>query len=908
MKQSLNLPKTKFSMKANLAQREPDFIKFWDSENVYEKMQQCEHLQGSYILNDGPPYANGSIHIGHSVNKILKDIIIKSQHFSGKRAPYIPGWDCHGLPIEVQVEKKFGRGKLTPSEFRAQCRLYAKKQVEGQKKGFQRLGVFGDWNNSYLTMQPSFEANIVKQFLSMVEKGAITSGLRPIHWCAHCQSALSDAETEFQDKVSKAIDVAFGLTQPLEIEGTSYQSYVPIWTTTPWTIPANQAVAYSENLDYAAYVIDDKAYILSTTLASQTLQRWNIDKDQIIAERSLTQEELKELKWATHPLYGRVVPVIIGDHVTDLQGTGFVHVAPDHGPEDYELGHAHGLTPLDLLDDRGIFREGVVDLAGLQNFEAQTLIIEKLAAQGSLKACEDYSHSYPVCWRHKKPIFFRTTPQWFVQLSEQFKGTLIEQAGKVSWHPDWGQARMENMIAHRPHWCISRQRHWGTPLVLIYDKQTYEIHPQMQQLGQKVVQAIEEKGIEAWFDSTLQTWGIQEERWVKSSDTLDVWFDSGSVFHLLAQQPLSFPADLYLEGNDQYRGWFQSSLINSVAYHGQAPYKAILTHGMVVDSQGKKMSKSLGNVVEPDKVAQKYGIDVLRLWVAMSDYRQELAIGDEILDRTADIYRRLRNTLRFFLGNLDGFQIEKDLLSPEQCTLVDRQILYKLARLQDQNKEHYHTYRFDAVARSVVDFCVNDLGANYLDMIKDRLYTSHRESQARRSAQTALYYLFESLVIQLAPILSFTAEDAWQNWPLAKSRSVFLQGWAKTESYANAMTDKELQIVDQALGLKKKLQLDLESLRQKGIIGSALEAHCHLVFPKDHGLLALQEELTYILLVSKVSCSVDESSEEISWTITSLSDVEKCERCWFRLPLSEEKLCARCQKNMTEGSEVRTYA
>lgn len=906
MKNTLNLPSTKFSMKANLSQREPQFIDFWESEEVYAKMQKADFHTGEYILQDGPPYANGSIHIGHSVNKILKDFIIKSQHLSGKRSPYIPGWDCHGLPIEVQIEKKFGRGKLTPTEFREKCRQYAQNQMQQQCKGFKRLGVLADWQNSYLTMQPEFEANIVRQFLSMVDKKAIIHGLKPVHWCPHCQSALSDAETEFAPKNSKAIDVAFKLASSLTIDGLSYESYVVIWTTTPWTIPANQAVAYSEQFDYAGIAHHNKLYLVAQSLVDECLKKWGL-QDEDVKVLSISQDQIKDIKFAQHPLYDRIVPVIPGHHVTDDSGTGFVHVAPDHGPDDYIIGKAHNLVPMDLLDDRGRFREGVLDLEGQVNFAAEEQVINMLREKDKLLACHDYEHSYPVCWRHKKPIFFRTTPQWFVSLTDQFKAQLKKSCQQVQWHPEWGLTRMENMLENRPDWCISRQRHWGTPIVLIYDKDTYAIHPQMQAIGQKVASAIETKGIDVWFESDLSTWGVDNEdgRWVQSFDTLDVWFDSGSVFHLLASEPLSYPADLYLEGSDQYRGWFQSSLINSTAYHGHAPYKAVLTHGMVVDKHGKKMSKSIGNVVEPEKVAQKYGIDILRLWVAMGDYREELAIGDEILDRTADVYRRIRNTLRFLLGNLDGFS-QDDLLPLNSCAYLDRYILEKLYSLQESNIQAYHEYRFDAVARSIIDFCVNDLGAQYLDIIKDRLYTSHKHSQARRSAQSALFYIFKSLVSQLAPILSFTAEDAWKHWPLAEQKSVFLSPWADITVCKDTLSGEQREAVKVALALKQDLQVDLESMRKDGVIGSALEAKVKLKVPSNSPLLQMHSELPFILLVSQVI--VEQSDDDkVVWEIESLASEQKCERCWFRVPLDDNGICHRCAENISSDSEERVY-
>ena len=907
LKETLNLPKTSFSMKANLSQREPNFVKFWKEENIYEKMIHDPSRTETYVLNDGPPYANGPIHIGHSVNKILKDFIIKSQSFFGKKAPYIPGWDCHGLPIEVQIEKKFGRGKLSPKDFREKCRQYAQSQIQIQCEGFERLGVLGRWDNPYKTMQPSFEARIVKQFLSMVDKGTVTHGLRPVHWCPHCLSALSDAETEFAQKQSNAIDVAFKVAEKASFFNSKYTTYLVIWTTTPWTIPANQAIAYSEEISYLALKHEQRVYLIAENLKERCLKAWGLQEDKIEVE-AVSLEQIQALKHAHHPLYQRLVPVLPGTHVTDESGTGFVHIAPDHGPEDFLLGKENKLSPLNLLDDAGRFREHVDAYAGLKNFQAEQTIIDDLKEQGALLHHELYEHSYPVCWRHKKPIFFRTTPQWFVSLQDHFKEQLVSQVEKVQWHPSWGAERMKKMIENRPDWCISRQRHWGTPLTLIYDKQTFEIHPQMQEIGEKVVQEIQEKGIEAWFHSDLQHWGVdnKDERWAQSFDTLDVWFDSGSVFHLLEDEKLQDKADLYLEGNDQYRGWFQSSLINSVAYQGQAPYKAVLTHGMVVDSHGKKMSKSLGNVIAPSQVAQKYGIDILRLWVAMSDYREELAIGDVILARTADVYRRLRNTLRFILGNLHDFE-ESDLIQASECSLIDRYTLTRLAQIDQKCKQAYQEYRFDLVARTIIDFSVNDLGANYLDIIKDRLYTSHKNSQARRSAQSVLYHLYHSLVRLLAPVLSFTAEDAWQHCSSKKSESIFLERFLPSDQFLNLLTPEQEEHAQVLLKVKKDLQSDMESLRQEGKIGSALEVHLKLQVPQGHIFKEMTSELAFIFLVSQVTVLEDASASDISWQLESLSDHDKCERCWFRVPLNEKGICQRCDENISQPSERRVY-
>lgn len=909
MKETLNLPQTQFPMKANLAQREPQFVDSWKEKKIYEQLMADNSRTETFVLNDGPPYANGPIHIGHSVNKILKDFIIKSQHLDGKRAPYQPGWDCHGLPIEVQIEKKFGRGKLSPEEFRQKCRLYAQEQKELQADGFRRLGILADWDNCYTTMQPRVESLIVKQLLSMVEQGAVSHGQKPVYWCASCHSALSEAETEFADKVSQALDVSFKTVENPYLFEDRFPTSIVIWTTTPWTLPANQAVAYSIDIAYIAIRLDEHVYILAEKLLDRCLQAWGKVAEDIVEQVPVSTQQLEQIEWLYHPLYSRTVPLITADHVTDESGTGFVHIAPDHGPEDFLVGKKYNLITLDLVDEYGRFRQGVPLLAGKNLIDAQKIIIEKLQDDQHLLACEDYTHSYPNCWRHKKPVFYKTTSQWFVRMTHKLKTRVKEQAKTVQWHPDWGYKRLEKMIDDRPDWCISRQRHWGTPLTIIYDKDTHQIHPLMADIGKKIIDAIAKDGIEAWFHSTLETWGVDnpDGRWKQCFDTLDVWFDSGSLFHLLEERTLPFPANLYLEGSDQYRGWFQSSLINSVAYRNEAPYKEILTHGMVVDAQGKKMSKSVGNVVSPQEVANKYGIDVLRLWIAMSDYREELAIGEEILERTADVYRRLRNTLRFLLGNLHDFNPDKDICELDKCALLDRYMLEKLALVQESVQKAYKQYRFDKVARTLIDFCVNDLGSLYLDIIKDRLYTSNSTSPARRSAQTTLYYIFESMVRQLAPIISFSAEDAWGHWPHTKESSVFLAKWFPVETLKDNLTDLERQAIEKALELKRELQTPLETMRRDGKIGSALEARCDLQVPQDHIFAKMQNELSFILLISQVSVEQSAGVTSPSWTLTSLSKEEKCTRCWFRVPLDGEKVCSRCRSNIESASEIRLY-
>lgn len=905
-KYPLNLPQTSFPMKAGLSENEPRWIAYWQKEDIYAKRLQEREMSPLYTLNDGPPYANGPIHIGHAVNKILKDIVMKAKALEGYRTPYIPGWDCHGLPIEIQVEKEIGTAK-DPAAFREACRNYAEKQILRQKEGFCRLGILADWDNPYKTMDFSFEAEVVRLFGSMLHRELIIPGLKPVHWCPHCASSLSEAEIEYTQVTSDAIDVVFHSDNVLTLDGQSYPLAVVIWTTTPWTLPSNQAVAYGPDINYVALIVGQTAYMIAAELLEQCCERFDIDKNTAVT--SAIPQDL----WPTslhHPFDHRTVPLLPADHVTTDMGTGFVHTAPDHGPDDFALGRAHGLLPLEYLDSRGRFTSARPDLAGLGIKEAGQVILQRLKDNGTLLSHAPLEHAYQICWRHKKPIFYRATPQWFVRLSENFRQEILAGIDKVQWYPAWGCERMKQMIATRPDWCISRQRYWGTPLVLIYHPETRQIHPNMGEIIERVAEKISESGLEAWFGSVLADWGVDEtEGWVKSRDTLDVWFDSGAVFHLLLAQKDAFPASLYLEGTDQYRGWFQSSLICAMGHQGEPPYKEILTHGFIVDADGKKMSKSLGNVVAPSDVANKFGIDVLRLWVSCSNYREEMAIGDDILARVSDTYRRLRNTLRFMLGNLYDFE-ERDLLAPEQMAILDRAIVEKVFEQQQRARAAYEKHDFHEVVRPIIDFCVNDLGGFYLDIIKDRLYTAAPASQARRSAQTALYYLFISLTHQLAPVLSFTMEEAWQSAAFIKDkRSIFFNRWPDNPwtQQNQLLTAEQRQAAQEAQDLREKLQVPLEKMRQDGLIGSSLEAHVLLYLPQDSLLWSWEKELKFVFLTS--GCTIKPQQEALSepWVLTKLS-YEKCPRCWHRV---EEltPLCARCDHNLhaPEG-ERRAYA
>ncbi len=792
-KKTLNLPNTAFPMKGNLAQREPERLKKWNEADLYNKIRQEFAGRPKFILHDGPPYANGEIHIGHAVNKVLKDIIVKSKSLSGFDAPYVPGWDCHGLPIELQVEKKIGKAgvKVSPAVFRKACREYAGKQVNIQKEAFIRLGILGDWDHPYLTMDFAFEADIVRSLGKISQNGHIAKGAKPVHWCTDCGSALAEAEVEYEDKHSPAVDVRFQVVDEdgflsrchhvPEHEGAGPLSVV-IWTTTPWTLPANQGVALNPDLEYAVVQCEKdgnkERLVVAEALLKDAMLRYDIENYHVIAYCKGAELEHQLLQ---HPFYDRQVPIILGDHVTTEAGTGAVHTAPGHGQDDYVVGLKYGLPVDNPVGNDGVFLPNTEIFAGEHVFNANAHVLEVLEQQGKLLHHVAILHSYPHCWRHKTPIIFRATPQWFISMDKnKLREQALNEVKRVAWIPEWGQARIESMMEGRPDWCISRQRTWGVPITFFVHKETGELHPRTAELVEQVAQRIEQQGIEAWFElEAAELLGDEAEHYEKMTDTLDVWFDSG-VTHacvLEKREQLHFPADLYLEGSDQHRGWFQSSLLASVAMNEVAPYKAVLTHGFTVDADGKKMSKSKGNVVAPQSVMKDLGADVLRLWVAATDYRGEMSVSDEILKRTSDGYRRLRNTARFLLSNLDDFDPAQHLVEDKDLLALDRWVVDRAFTLQEEVKTAYETYQFQHIYQKVHHFCVIDLGGFYLDIIKDRQYTAKADGLARRSAQTAMYHVLEALTRWLAPIISYTADEIWQYLPGKRSESVFLETW-----------------------------------------------------------------------------------------------------------------------------------
>lgn len=930
-KDTLNLPQTAFPMKASLAQREPQRLKQWQEMGLYKMIREASAGRPKFVLHDGPPYANGELHLGHAVNKILKDVIVKSKTLSGFDAPYVPGWDCHGLPIELNVEKKVGKPgvKISAAEFRDKCRTYAAGQVDSQREDFIRMGVIGDWDNPYLTMDYAFEADIVRSLGKIVDNGHLHKGFKPVHWCIDCASALAEAEVEYEDKISSAIDVAFAAVSPEAFNKACGSNYageiaVVIWTTTPWTIPANMAVSLNAQLDYVLLEGDGRAILVAAELRDSCVERYGLG-DPVELGRCKGADLENEL--LQHCFVDRQVPVILGDHVTTEAGTGAVHTAPAHGQDDFVVGKRYGLEVYNPVGGNGVYLPETEHFAGQHVFKANAAIIELMAERGVLLHNEDYEHSYPHCWRHKTPIIFRATPQWFVSMDQ--KGLLskaLEAVEGVEWLPEWGKARIDSMLASRPDWCISRQRTWGVPITLFVHIETGELHPQTLELIEQVALRIEQGGINAWFEmDSAELLGSEADNYEKVSDTLDVWFDSG-VTHacvLRKRDELQFPADIYLEGSDQHRGWFQSSLLTSLAIDGIAPYRTVLTHGFTVDGDGRKMSKSLGNIIPAKKAMNDSGADIIRLWVAATDYRGELAVSDEILKRTADSYRRIRNTARFMLSNLDGFDPTQHTVAFDDMLCLDRWAMDCAARLQQELSDAYNGYQFHQIYQKLHNFCANDLGGFYLDVIKDRQYTTPAMSLARRSGQTAMYHICEALVRWVAPILSFTAEEIWENLPGERGASVLLAQWyeaLETLPADDTMGDEYWQ---QMMDIRGAVNKEMEAQRAAGALRGSLDAEVTLYCSDElqEKLAQLEDELRFVLITSAAQLEpFDAAPEEANETdvpglkvLVNTSEEEKCGRCWHRRAEigSDDKhptLCGRCIENIEGSGEQRRYA
>ena len=956
-KATIHLPATDFPMRGDLPKREPQALARWEEEGLYARIR--EHVRGrpSFVLHDGPPYANGAIHIGHAVNKVLKDIVVKSKLMAGFDAPYVPGWDCHGLPIELVVEKKFGKvgQKLDAAQFRAKCREYAGEQIDAQRRDFKRLGVVGDWDNPYRSMDFRFEADMLRALAKIVERGHLARGVKPVHWCFDCGSALAEAEIEYADKRSPAVDVAYVAQDPTALakafgadlpEGVEVA--VPIWTTTPWTLPASLAVALGPELEYvlvegpaaagaasAANATPRRWLILAEPLAADALRRYGMD-EVLVHGRSLGAPVEGAL--LRHPFWpARDIPLVLGDHVSAEDGTGAVHTAPGHGQEDFAVGQVYGLIEkfepavLNPVDARGVYlpstpampgSAGDTPLAGVHIWKANDLIVEALRDNGALLSFAPLDHSYPHCWRHKTPVAFRATPQWFISMSQAaLRHDALAAIEQVDFVPDWGRARMAGMVQGRPDWTISRQRFWGVPIALFIHRETGEPHPDTPALMRKVAERVEREGADAWYAlDPADLLGDAAADYDKVGDILDVWFDSGTTHYcVLEQRPedgLRKPADLYLEGSDQHRGWFQSSLLTGVAMDGVAPYRQVLTHGFAVDAQGKKMSKSLGNVVEPQKVIDAMGADVLRLWIAATDYRNEMSVSDEILRRSGDLYRRIRNTARFLLGNLHGFDPGRDLRPLDDMVALDRWIVHRAHELQERIKAAYARYDFAEVVQALGNFCSVDLGSLYLDVTKDRLYTMPEDSRGRRSAQSAMFRITEAFARWIAPILAFTADELWSHLPAAadgdREGNVLFATWY--EGLAAMPADAALSAADfdRLLALREQVSKVLEPMRASGEIGAALEAEIAIECGgAEHARLApLVDELRFLMISGDVALhAVEGSGLRVLATPTGKP---KCVRCWQHQASvgandAHPLICARCVDNIEGDGEDRQW-
>ena len=945
-KTTLNLTDTPFPMRGNLPKREPQWIAQWIDKGVYQTIRQASRNRPKFVLHDGPPYANGAIHIGHAVNKVLKDIIVKSRNMAGFDAQYVPGWDCHGMPIEIQIEKKFGKS-LPVAEVQAKARAYALEQIENQKKDFQRLGVLGQWDNPYLTMSFQAEANELRVLGRILEKGYVYRGLKPVNWCFDCGSALAEAEVEYADKTDPAIDVAFPFADRDAIARAFGlpevgDGAIVIWTTTPWTIPANQALNIHPEFDYALVQLETPRatgsyLILAKDRVEPCLKTWGLQGEVVglTTGEKLAGVTFRHPLAQAHPGYDRLSPVYLGDYVTLDTGTGVVHSSPAYGVEDFVSCKAHGLQDADILNPvmgDGCYAQSLPLFGGLSIWKANPLIVNALNEAGTLLKSMPHQHSYMHCWRHKTPVIYRATSQWFAGMDVKphvggptLRESALASIAKTQFYPQWGQARLHNMIANRPDWTLSRQRQWGVPMAFFVHKETGELHPDTPALLEQVAKRVEAHGIEAWqqLDPKELLGDKDAALYEKNKDTLDVWFDSGSTHSTVIGGPdnqdtgshgeaLSWPADLYLEGSDQHRGWFHSSLLTGCMLYGGAPYKGLLTHGFVVDGQGRKMSKSVGNVMAPQTVSDSLGAEILRLWVASTDYAGELSISDEILKRVVESYRRIRNTLRFLLANLSDFHAAHDMVAVDDLDEIDRYAILMTTALQSDVLAHYEKYEFHPAISKLQSFCSEDLGAFYLDILKDRLYTSAPKSRSRRSAQTALLHITQALLKLLAPVLSFTAEEAWE--VLCQDTLANVDAYGRITIFAECY--HVLPSIQGAEPLSKKwarlreirsdVQRELEVLRADGRIGASLQAQVNISDSDlDFEILeSLGQALKFVLIVSSVNVTQGQGELLIQ---ASPSEKTKCGRCWHYTDdvgqdSAHPEICARCVANLTEAN------
>lgn len=937
-KATLHLPATEFPMRGDLPKREPQTLARWEAEGLYAQLRANAKGRPLFVLHDGPPYANGAIHLGHAVNKILKDIIVKSKYVAGFDAPYVPGWDCHGLPIEIAVEKKHGKVgvKLDAAQFREKCREFANEQIDIQRRDFKRLGVIGDWENPYLTLNFRFEADEIRALAKIVANGHLLRGAKPVHWCFDCGSALAEAEIEYQDKVSPAVDIAytvrdakalaaaFDVTVPEGVEVA-----VPIWTTTPWTIPASLAVSLGPDLDYA--LVEGPAHngqrrwlVVAEALAARALQRYGVDDLVAHAHAKGSALEGVVLK---HPFYEeREIPVILGDHVSAEDGTGAVHTAPGHGQEDFVVGQKYGLiekytaAQMNPVDGRGVYLPstppaGELVLAGMHIWKANDAIVDALRESGALLAFHKLEHSYPHCWRHRTPVVFRATPQWFISMEQaHLRRDALAAIKHVKWYPAWGEARIAGMVEGRPDWCISRQRTWGVPITLFVHRETGEPHPRTVELMRAVADKVEQGGVDVWYAlDAVELLGEEAKDYEKTTDILDVWFDSGITHEgVLLERGFGKPADLYLEGSDQHRGWFQSSLLTGVAIDKHAPYRQCLTHGFTVDENGRKMSKSLGNGIEPQDIMKTLGADILRLWIGSADYSNEMSLSQEILKRNADAYRRLRNTARFLLSNLDGFDPARDLVRPADMVALDRWVVHRAFEVQQKIVAAYERYDFAEIVQTLLNFCSVDLGSLYLDVTKDRLYTMREDSRGRRSAQTAMFHILEAFTRWIAPILSFTADEIWSFLPGERVANVLFATWYQGLSPLPADAPLSAEDFDKLLALREQMAKVLEPMRANGVIGAALDAEITVSASAETAAKwqPLAEELRFLFISGDVAVSAVNADEV--FVLAQPSSKSKCVRCWHHrtdvgVNAAHPELCGRCVSNIEGPGEDRKW-
>ena len=935
-KHTLNLPQTDFPMRGNLPNREPKLLARWQEMDLHGKIRAESEGRPKFVLHDGPPYANGKLHMGHALNKVLKDVIVKSRQMAGFDSPYVPGWDCHGLPIENKVEQKLGKaGKdISEGEFRQRCREYAQGQIDGQREEFKRLGVIGDWDNPYLTMNFQNEADAVRALAKIIERGHVYKGTKPVYWSWGAHTALAEAEVEYQDKTSLSIDVRFKpadeatFLDKFELDGDSAGPVsVVIWTTTPWTIPGNQAVNVHPELVYALVEADlgagQERVMLAEEMVDAVMQRYDVSEYRVVGR---AVGETLERQVLRHPFYDRDSLLILGDYVTTDSGTGCVHSAPDHGVDDFYSCKKYDMELLNNVGPEGKYNDHVELFAGEHVIKVDKHMTDVLEEHGALVRSVPYKHSYPYCWRTKTPVIYRATPQWFVSMEQKgLRQNALDEISKVKWVPNWGEARIHGMIANRPDWCISRQRYWGIPIPLFVHKSTGELHPQTLPVMEKVAQSIANAGIQAWFDTASEDLIDDAADYERVSDVMDVWFDSGSTFfHVLQQRAnLTYPADLYLEGSDQHRGWFHSSLLASCAINGHAPYRQVLTHGFTVDEKGHKMSKSLGNIIEPQKVINELGADIARLWVASVDYSGEISLSNDILKRTADSYRRIRNTARFMVSNMVGFDPQQHVLSPSDMLSLDNWIVGRAAELQKEIEQAYESYQFLVVIQKVHHFCAVDLGGFYLDVIKDRQYTTKSDSQARRSAQTALYHITEALVRWVAPVLSFTADELWEHLPGKRGESVHLETWytGLSEQTGAAISNDDWSRI---LAVRVAVNGALEAARTAKQVGGSLEAEVTL-FADDktaEALGKLKDELRFVTITSKATVAAlsDKTDDAMAAELeggelfvqVKASEYAKCDRCWHRREdvgsvEAHPLLCGRCVQNVDGEGEPREF-